>query len=140
MKASAVLPVLTEDQEQEALFRWAAVTAFKYPDLKMLYACPNGGLRNITTAVRLKATGVKAGVPDVCLPVPSGKYHGLYIEMKRVKGGQLSQFQRSWLQALSKQGYLAVVAHGANEAIKVITEYLTEKEKENTKNIYNAVR
>lgn len=118
------LQVPTEEHEQEVIFRWAKLQACKFPELFLLHAIPNGGLRNITTAVRLKATGVKAGVPDICLPVPSGGYHGLYIELKRKKGGVISGNQKEWLQMLSEQGYLALVAHGADEAIKIITDYL----------------
>ena len=43
---------------------------------------PNGGKRNPAEAARFKAMGVKAGVPDLCLPVPMNGYAGLYIEMK----------------------------------------------------------
>ena len=68
--------------------------------------------------------GVRAGVPDVCLPVPRGKYHGLYIEMKRADGGRLRPDQEGWLEALREQGYRAEVCHGFDAARLVITEYL----------------
>ena len=90
----------------------------------MLYAVPNGGNRNIVTARKLKAEGVKPGVPDVCLPVPRGDYHGLYVEMKRQKGGVVSPEQKAWLQALKGQGYRAEVCKGAAEAWDVIREYI----------------
>lgn len=43
---------------------------------------PEWGSRNKAEAVKLKQMGVKAGIPDLCLPVPMGMYNGLYIEMK----------------------------------------------------------
>ena len=92
--------------------------------MKYCYHIPNGGSRNRIEAHNLKLQGVKAGVPDICLPVPCGDYHGLYIELKRTKGGIVSDAQKEWIEMLNGRGYLAVVAKGATEAIKVITEYL----------------
>ena len=69
--------VPTESVEQQSLFRWAAYQSGKYPELKLLYHVPNGGSRNKAEAGRFKAEGVKAGVPDLCLPVPRGEFHGL---------------------------------------------------------------
>ena len=96
----------------------------KHPELALLYAIPNGGKRSIKTARMLKATGVKAGVPDMCLPVPRYPYHGLYIELKRRKGGRVSEKQSEWLQDLMKEGYKTCVCYGSDEAICVIDEYL----------------
>ena len=62
-------------------------------------------------------------MPDICIPVPNSKYHGLYIEMKRKKGGRVSQKQKEWIERLNRLGYLAVVCYGADEAIKVVEEY-----------------
>jgi hypothetical protein len=67
----------------------------KYPALRMLHAIPNGGHRHKATAARLKAAGVKAGVPDICLPVARGDWHGLYIELK-VGKNKLTEAQRRW--------------------------------------------
>lgn len=94
------LPVPTEAQEQVTLFSWAAVQAI--PELALLYHIPNGGSRHKAEAARLRAEGVRAGVPDLCLPVPRGGFHGLYIELKRLRGGRLSEQQRAWLDALGK--------------------------------------
>ena len=77
-KTSAV-SVPTESVEQQCLFRWAAFQIGRYPELKLLYHVPNGGSRKKSEAGRFKAEGVKAGVPDLCLPVARGCSHGLYI-------------------------------------------------------------
>lgn len=114
----------TEAQEQTSLFEWASLQQRKFPELNMLYHIPNGGSRNKIEAARLKAEGVKAGVPDLCLPVACGKYHGLYIELKRKKGGRISEKQSAWIDALGKRGYKAVVCHGWEEAARSILEYL----------------
>lgn len=115
-----------EDAEQRIIFQWAAMETAARPELGLLYAIPNGGKRAIKTAIALKAQGVKRGVPDMCLPVARNGYHGLYIELKRQKGGTVSETQKSWITALAKQGYKAVVCKGADEAIGTIKEYLWE--------------
>ena len=117
-----------ECKEQEALFEWAGRVSGKYPELKLLYHIPNGGQRNIAEAANLKRQGVKAGVPDLCLPVARGKYHGLYIELKYGKNKPTDK-QYEWLTALQNQGYAAVVCYGWNHAAKTITNYLNLKER-----------
>lgn len=117
----------TEAEEQEAVFEWAEWQLGRYPELALLHHIPNGGSRHPAEAKRLKAQGVKPGVPDLCLPVARGGYHGLYIELKRSRGGRLGESQRKWLASLAEAGYLAVVARGHEEAERVLTWYLEGK-------------
>ncbi len=113
----------SESEEQIALFQWAEVMSGKRPELALLYHVPNGGARMAATAGRLKAEGVKAGVPDVCLPVARGGYHGMYIEMK-VKPNKPTKLQLVWLSELSKQGYQTAVCYSWQEAATLIEKYL----------------
>jgi len=76
-------------------------------------------------AMRLKREGVQSGVPDLCIPIPCGAYHGLYIEMKRTKNGRVSDNQLYWLEFLRSQMYYAEVAHGCEEAKDIVTHYLS---------------
>ena len=115
-----------EHEEQCALFDWAAWMEKTIPALKLLHAIPNGGKRDIRTAAMLKAEGVKPGVPDLCLPVPRGGFHGLYIELKRRKGGTVSKEQQAWIDALKEQHYWCAVCHGWECARDVILEYLEQ--------------
>ena len=75
----------------------------------------------------LRAQGVKSGVPDLCLPVARGASHGLYIELKRQRGGRISEEQVRWINGLLKQGYAAAICKGWQEAASVITDYLRQK-------------
>ena len=68
--------------------------------------------------------GVKRGVPDIILPIPRGSYHGLMIEMKRERGGVMTEEQKWWIDQLVEQGYSASVYHGAESAIKTIEWYI----------------
>lgn len=112
-----------EDIEQETLMQWTAYAMGTYPELKLLYHVPNGGKRNAAEAAHLKRQGVKAGVPDLCLPVPRGNYHGLYTEMK-AKSNQPTKAQIQWLESLSAQGYKTAVCWGYEAARSVIESYL----------------
>lgn len=109
---------MSESLEQQAVVEWAL-----WKGLPLLHI-PNGGWRSAATAARLKAEGVRPGVPDLMLPVASGGYHGLWIEMKRRDGGRVSAKQREWLDLLNANGYRAVVCHGAGEAIAEMEAYL----------------
>ena len=119
----------SEAEEQMAVIKWAELMSNKHPCLKWLYHTPNGGSRNIAEAANLKRMGVKAGVPDLCLPYPSNGHHGLYIEMKTDKG-RPTACQRDYIDWLNEQGYKAVVCHGASEAIDVILNYVTKNVQE----------
>ena len=112
-----------EHAEQAALFSWADFARGRYTELVLMFAIPNGGHRHKAVAVRMKAEGVKPGVPDICLPVPRGPWHGLYIELK-TEAGSVSREQRHWLALLSRQGYLAEVCRGWKQAQAVIEDYL----------------
>ena len=78
--------IVDEHTEQVNYFKMLDKIIGKYPDLILAYAVPNGGLRNKIVAEKLKAEGTKSGVPDICIPISSLGYNGLYIEMKKTKG------------------------------------------------------
>jgi len=113
-----------EHAEQAALFRWAEFARSRLPELALLHAIPNGGHRHKATATRLKAEGVKRGVPDVCLPVARDGAHGLYIELKTERGKTTPE-QIGWIRALRRQGYAAEVCRGWESARSMIEHYLT---------------
>lgn len=120
-------PIPTEAQEQKALFEWAEWAKHRYPELALMFHVPNGGSRDIREAHNLRMEGVKAGVPDVFLPVARGEYHGLFIELKRVRDYKLSDVQRKWLGDLTRQGYKAVMCRGWGEASRTIVDYLNNR-------------
>lgn len=131
---ATVITTPTEHAEQVAVMRWAKDMEVEWPELALLYAIPNfaGRLGHATArhGARLKAEGRKRGVPDLCLPVPRGidhtsVYHGLYVELKRQRGGTVSPEQKQWHAALREQGYRVEVCKGAAAAIDTITRYLT---------------
>lgn len=88
------------------------------------YAVPNGGLKSMEEGSKLKRMGVKSGVPDICVPILRSTYGGLYIELKRKKGGVISDNQKKWLKLLQNSGQYVAICNGSDEAIKVVTDYL----------------
>jgi len=85
------------------------VAVAQYLDLKLpktwrWYHPPNGGWRHKLTGAKLKAQGLKPGVPDCVILRPNGS--PIYIELKAF-GGVLSLAQkdfRDWCEA-SQQPY-----------------------------------
>ncbi len=118
------LPTPYEADEQRALMDWAALQAGAHPELRLLYHIPNEGKRLGGAGARAKRQGLRKGVPDLCLPVARGGYHGLYIELKRRRMGRVSDAQRDWLCWLGAEGYRAVVCYGMDAARNEILRYL----------------
>lgn len=141
----------SEHGEQSALFCWAAKAMWQgferanvmanymtpppngftgvpvVPELRWMHAIPNGGGRSARQGADLKAEGVKGGVADVCLPVPRGGFHGLYIEMKKLKGvpSDVSPEQIDFGRFVTGQGYIWRVCFGWKQAATLVEAYLT---------------
>lgn len=121
-KASTPLPPSSpEHLEQVKLV--ARVRHF-HPDV-LIFAVPNGGLRDPRVAAGLKAEGVLAGVPDLVVAEPRGSYHGLYVEMKRVGIKRVSPKQRRVIRGLNRRGYFVLFANeGVDRAFEHVERYL----------------
>ena len=116
-------PRQLESLAQRALFDWARKHEARYPELRWLYAVPNGGLRSKATAGRLKAEGVKAGVPDIALDIARKGYHGLRIELK-IPPNTPSIEQIDWSHELTQQGYYVRLCTSWREAWNTLMTYL----------------
>ena len=66
------IPVPTEAQEQEALFRWADFAVGKYPEIKFLYHIPNEGKRSVYNGAAMRRPGLNKGVQISAYPCPQG--------------------------------------------------------------------
>jgi hypothetical protein len=117
---------MTEAQEQICVIKWSQQPSIrsKWPELAMLYHIKNETKEGQKAVMHDKAMGVKKGVPDLFLPVPRGKYHGLYIEMK-TEDGRASEAQEWWGEHLAGQGYFWEVCHGWKSAVCVLEWYLS---------------
>lgn len=111
----------TEHQEQVQVCNYLALHG------KLFFSVPNGfiagGKNKFGALAKLTKEGYKKGVPDIFICEPIGKYPGLFIEMKRAKGGTLSDVQKLWTEELKARGYCVHVCHGFDDAKEVIDLY-----------------
>ena len=112
-----------EHQEQVALFKWLAI---KHPEQDAVtYAVPNAARRSPRQGAYMKAEGLKAGVPDICMAYPSNGWNGLYIELKTIKG-RPTESQIGWITRLESNGYAAEICYGLDHAMRTIDDYLKQ--------------
>lgn len=123
----------TEHAHQRAFFGWLNWCAnTTYPLARYAYAIPNGGKRDIVTASRLKAEGVKAGVPDIHFPASmliagtDQRYLTLYIEMK-AGDGRASTDQNEWHSFLRGAGHAVCVCWGWRAAVACFQDYVSNR-------------
>ena len=118
----------SEHDHQKSLIRWADL-ALPGHESALLFAIPNGGHRHKATAAKLKQEGVRRGIPDLFLAIPTDRHHGLFIEMKRaIKKGtpkpRTTAHQDRYLAAFAAMGYKAEVCHGWEDAANAVARYL----------------
>ncbi len=125
LKLTAPTPYIPkEHDEQVAIFEYAEIAAQQDDRWNLLFATLNGVRLPIGLAKKMKRAGNKQGVPDLCLPIAQGGYFGWWGEGKRVKGGVISRTQSDVMRHLEYEGYKVVVWRGAQDCIRLITEYL----------------
>lgn len=106
-----------EADQQRKLFQWTTFIRTEYPEVDLMFHIPNGGSRNKLEAANLKRQGVKAGVPDLFLPVSRGGYHGLFIELKYGKTSQPKN-KPNGLKALMNKATLSLYVMVATRQAK----------------------
>lgn len=111
-----------EERMQIEFFNQVPLFFPKLPS-KLLFACPNGGSRNIIEAKNLKAQGVKSGVSDVLLLIAKKGFSSLCLEFKTEKGKQ-SDEQITFQHQAEKAGNKYVVVRSVKEAIDTLKWYL----------------
>lgn len=111
-----------EHEIQAAFFDYCIIRAQGDNRYRSIFAVPNAGLRSPAAANYYKREGLRPGVPDIFVAVPSQGYSGLFIEMKRPKE-TVSAEQREWLDRLSGYGYLCAVARSTRAAMKLVENY-----------------
>lgn len=123
---------MSEHDEQVGLFNWLKEAEIAYPDLRYAFAIPNGaalaartsgGKRFSLQAMKLKAEGLKPGVPDLFIPIPRPPYHGLFIEMKFGRN-KASEEQLDFLTGLKSLGYRTCICWSEVEAVNEVCSYL----------------
>ena len=103
------------------------VAICQYLDMRgaTYFAIPNGGKRNLITAKKLKAEGVQAGVPDICIIHDGMTY---FLEVKRPKSdlgakGRLSTTQKAMIERLEAAGAEVAVVHSVADVIEACIDW-----------------
>jgi len=73
----------------------------------------------------MKRMGVLSGASDLFIAWPNAEFHGLFIEMKSLTG-KPSDNQLTFTKRMIEKGYYACFCYGADDAIQVITWYLSQ--------------
>ncbi len=122
-KSSAKRKIAPESEanQQEIVIKYLRLA---YPHA--LYCASAGGMRtSYLQAIKMKRTGYVKGFPDLFIYEPRGDFHGLAIEMKKVKGSKIEPEQIEWQYKLRNRGYCSYICKGSEDAIKVIDEYFS---------------
>lgn len=114
----------SETTEQIEVFNWAKCWKDLEPRLGLMFHVPNEGKRQGSSGKLEKAMGMRAGVPDIFLPV-RGMHgeSGLFIEMKYGSNRRTKE-QKEFMAAVAGQGYKAVTCYSAAAAEQEISMYL----------------
>jgi hypothetical protein len=104
---------------QEYIVEWAHT----HPDERLHYLLH---IHN-EAAGKTRTSGIRAGVPDLFLPVASGAYPGLWLELKRpAADNDLSVSQYAEMRRLMREGYAVEVAWTLGQARAVLDCYLDD--------------
>jgi hypothetical protein len=101
--------------DSEHVIQRQAVQWIRQSTPYVVFAIPNGENRSRVTGGRLKAEGVLAGVPDLCIPALS-----LFIEMK-TDVGEVSPMQKAMHEDLRRDGQTVEVCRSVEEVIYQVT-------------------
>lgn len=121
--------MMSEHALQASIIAECDLRANQDPRWGLLMAIPNGQYRK---GQRMEP-GLRAGVPDLFLPVARHGYFGLWIELKVGKNTPTAQ-QKIWLSTLFQLGYsVAEVYDDPAEAIRVLEWYLGDERPEDSR-------
>jgi len=117
--------MLSEYQEALKIEEWRLNNLKQYPILEYSVCHLTGSKMSIGVIAKTKKIGaLKKGIPDYFFPIPTKDSHGLWLELKKEKGGKVSLEQKKWIIAMNNLGYSAHVVEGAKEAIHFIEHQL----------------
>jgi hypothetical protein len=116
---------MNEAELQASVFAEIDLRANQDPCWRYIFHCPNGGHRDVRVAAKLKAQGVRRGIPDVLWPIPRGKFVGMAIELK-ANGNKTTNEQSEWLEWLTANGWFACVIHDDPETVMLALQWYYE--------------
>lgn len=123
-----------EAEEQAEVFAYLKTLdcythAGRRPAGDFAFAVPNGSVLAGDAGQRarqmrsMKAQGLKPAVSDIVIALPRQGFHGMFLEMKRVKYSRVDDAQIEWRDLMTAVGYFAVICRGFDEAKQAIDGY-----------------
>ena len=113
---------LTEFEECKLLVEYLELKKIKFTHLAQ-----STFTKSWATKTKNRQLGVRAGFPDyaIIFDYPSVKKKALvFLEMKRTKGGVVSDEQKVWLEDLNDcNGVSAYIAKGFDEAKEIVDKF-----------------
>lgn len=90
------------------------------------FKMPKQGFNFIGYSKKLTKMGLSKGFPDLMIFTKNKSKTDsvLFIEMKRQKGGVISDEQKKWHTDLCNAGYAVGIAKGCDSAIRILNKYL----------------
>jgi hypothetical protein len=123
--------IATENQEQRALVKWIRMQ----PRIRdYVVKLNNEGARTVAQSWNLKLMGMNPGASDLFLayPSPNGRFHGLWLEVKRNKKYTESEMKtETWMRQaefilrMVDVGYAGYFCFGWENGKRIIEEYLS---------------
>jgi hypothetical protein len=104
--------------DSEHVIQRQAVQWIRQSTPYVVFAIPNGENRSRVTGGRLKAEGVLAGVPDLCIPALA-----LFIEMK-TDVGEVSPMQKEVHDRLRRDGQIVEVCRSVEDVQREVTRMM----------------
>ena len=123
MSAKKKSDIPLEKDEQKRLCKWLK-------ENKIGHFATGLGVKlglDVKYVASLKSQGHYSGIPDLVILLGNGKI--CFVELKRQKGGVVSEEQKKWIEYLNKNGYPAKVCKGCDEAIEFIEQLRKTKGK-----------
>lgn len=111
----------TESNEQIAAMDWLRA---QYPSIAE-HTMHIGNERKSThfAGYIMKRMGVLKGASDLFMAWPNAGYHGLFIEVKSMKGKPTPE-QLAFIQRMTDVRYYACICYGADEVISTMKYYI----------------
>lgn len=116
----------SEYQECKAFWQYASKVGFSDDLIKHA----NERMGDSRWFIRaLYAIGFRKGLLDYQFIKANGKYHTLWIEMKRKdqKPKDSKPEQNAWIARLLNRGHYASYAYGCDDAIRIFNDYINNK-------------
>jgi len=112
---------ISEDQLQAHCVSWFRMQYARF--VYCLFHPANGGSRNVIEAAKFKRMGVVRGVADLFLSIPSGEFHGFYIEMK-VGTNEQTDDQIMFMKWARSMGYKYEICRSVEDFMILISDYM----------------